>query len=110
VAETAEVERSLASAARSGADADRPVTQQYLPDPPFPDHLTPRPIVVPITCTIDEAGRFRRVQVSTGDARWDRMLREFIERNWRADPARRGGRPVASVKKYELNYYAPGSR
>jgi hypothetical protein len=44
------------------------------------------------------------VEVNTGDPEWDRSIREFIGRHWRAEPARRNGKPVESTKKVELNW------
>jgi hypothetical protein len=82
-------------------------TAKHLPHPPFPSNRPIRPALITISCIIGADGRFYEVTAETGDAEWDRFLKEFIEQRWWATPQRRGGVPVASAKSYKLNYYQP---
>jgi hypothetical protein len=81
------------------------VSGQGLPKPPYPANRPIQPTLITISCTIDDTGRFRDVTVETGDPQWNQSLRNFILRNWRVEPARLNGKPVQSVKKFELNWH-----
>ena len=80
-------------------------TSDYLPHPPYPSGRPIRPIRIPLSCIVGSDGRFHEVMAETGDEEWDRTLKRFIERHWRATPERRGGQAVARAKSYVLNYY-----